>query len=270
MPWSPWPSCSTGSAWRHTGWVLLAVSFAAALLVAVAVRLLAGAARLRPDLGLALLWCLGIGGGFLIAAFGYIRGVAVPDEFPQAPDVPYQANHVRWGIDTGNVNPFSFAEIGGLGDHLRGFYPSLWHGFTVPVAELTGASVPLAINAMDVAMLAAFTAGCVFLANQLITQRASVTLWSGVLSASFVAFPTFMFTWSGVLPNILAIALFPALLALVLEWLDQRASSRLDVRNGGHRSARQHERRSPSPARSPTRRPPAWRWRDQTARGSPC
>lgn len=213
---------------------LLAVSFAAALLVAVGVRLLAGAARLRPDLGLALLWCLGIGGGFLIGAFGYIRGVAVPDEFPQAPDVPYQANHVRWGIDTGNVNPFSFAEIGGLGDHLRGFYPSLWHGFTVPVAELTGASVPVAINAMDVAMLAAFTAGCVLLANQLITQRASVTLWSGVLSASFVAFPTFMFTWSGVLPNILAIALFPALLALVLEWLDQRASSRLDTRDGGH------------------------------------
>ncbi len=58
-------------------------------------------------------------------------------------------------------------------------------------------------------MLAVFAAGCVFLANQLITQRTSVTLWSGVLSASFVAFPTFMFTWGGVLPNILAIALYP-------------------------------------------------------------
>jgi hypothetical protein len=85
---------------------------------------------------------------------------------------------------------------------------------------------------MDVGMLAVFAAGCVFLANQLITQRTSVTLWSGVLSACFVAFPTFMFTWGGVLPNILAIALYPALLALVLEWLDQRASSRLESDNG--------------------------------------
>jgi hypothetical protein len=214
------------------GPILLGVSLAAALVVAVVVRVLAGAAPLRPDLGLGAVWCLGIGGGFLLATLSYIRGVAVPDEFPQAPDIPYQANHVRWGIETGNVNPFDFAQVGGLGENLRGFYPSLWHGFTVPVAELTGASVPVAINAMDVAMLAVFAAGCVFLANQLITQRTSVTLWSGVLSASFVAFPTFMFTWGGVLPNILAIALYPALLAIVLEWLDQRASSRLESDHG--------------------------------------
>lgn len=214
------------------GPILLGVSLAAALVVAVVVRVLAGAAPLRPDLGLGAVWCLGIGSGFLLATLSYIRGVAVPDEFPQAPDIPYQASHVRWGIETGNVNPFDFAQIGGLGENLRGFYPSLWHGFTVPVAELTGASVPLAINAMDVGMLAVFAAGCVFLANQLITQRTSVTLWSGVLSACFVAFPTFMFTWGGVLPNILAIALYPALLAIVLEWLDQRASSRLESDNG--------------------------------------
>ena len=142
----------------------------------------------------------------------------------------------------------------------------------MPVAELTGASVPVAINAMDVAMLAAFTAGCVLLANQLITQRASVTLWSGVLSASFVAFPTFMFTWSGVLPNILAIALFPALLALVLEWLDQRASSRLDVRNSsGDSTAVVGTIISAEVAATESDgRPPAWRWPDRTARGSRC
>lgn len=200
-------------------WRLVLVLLVPALVLALVLRRRLGAAPIRADLPGAAVGALALAGGFWMGAVGYERGVAVADEFPQAPDIPYQANHLRWAIETGDVNPFSFSSMGGLGADTLGFYPTLWHGLGTLTAQLTGASVPVVINVLDMAFLAVFTAGAILLGSVVIGQRHSVTAWSAVLSASFIAFPTFLFTWSGVLPNILATALFPAFLALVLLWL---------------------------------------------------
>lgn len=237
------------------GPVLVAVCLAVLLGLGLLCRRLLGAHRAPRDLRTLGVWLAATVIGATLGIWGYVAGVGLADEFAQAPDVPYHANHIAGGVQTGIMNPFTFADLGGLTPDSTGFYPSLWHGFAVLIVQLTGCSVPVAINAMSVACLVTLSATTVLLANVLFGLRTSISVWSAIFSSAFVGFPTFTFTWGGILPNIFALTLLPAFLALIYLGLGRllsepdRQRGRWWARRGRHRPL------GPGPASEPTEPP---------------
>lgn len=132
-----------------------------------------------------------------------------PDEISQTFDNIYHLNAVRYVLDTGTIAPTQ--------QLIAGFYPSLWHALTATVAMLSGASIPVAVNAVSVVVCGVvWTTSCVWLARQLAGDRMTVVLAAGVLSAALPAFPLLMLDFGVLYPNTLSISLLPAVLAALV------------------------------------------------------
>ncbi|WP_409047306.1 DUF6541 family protein [Microbacterium sp. HA-8] len=152
-----------------------------------------------------------IGAQFTVA-FG------APDTIAQRFDNIVHLNTVRYAIETANASPFS---IGATSD--IPFYPSGWHALTAVTASVSGASVPVAVNATNLAVVALiWPVSNLALAAQLFPGRRIALVTAGMLSTGFGAFPALFFNWGVLYPNALGYALIPAALASVI--LVRRAS----------------------------------------------
>lgn len=157
---------------------------AAAPFVAVAIAAIAIVARLVPIMG--------------------------GEEISQTFDNIYHLNAVRYILDTGLIGPTH--------QIIPGFYPSLWHALTATVAMISGASVPLAVNITSIAIAAiVWPASVVFLTRQIAGANTTALLTSGVLAAAMAGFPLLMLDHGVLYPNVLSIALLPAVIALLLQ-----------------------------------------------------
>jgi hypothetical protein len=153
-----------------------------------------------------------IGAQFTVA-FG------APDTIAQRFDNIVHLNTVRYAIETANASPFS---IGATSD--IPFYPSGWHALTAVTATVSGASVPVAVNATNLAVVALiWPVSILALAAQLFPGRRIALVTAGMLSTGFGAFPALFFNWGVLYPNALGYALIPAALASVI--LVRRASA---------------------------------------------
>ncbi len=153
-------------------------SFLAVVVAAVAI-----AARLLPSLG----------------------GDAISQTF----DNVYHLNAVRYIEDTGRISPTH--------QIIPGFYPSLWHAVTATVAMVSGGSIPLAVNVTSMVLAAVvWPISVVFLTRQIVGVNVTAMLTAGALSAGMAGFPMMMLDYGVLYPNVLSIALLPAVLALFL------------------------------------------------------
>lgn len=152
--------------------------------VAVAVGAIAIAARLVPVLG--------------------------GEDISQTFDNVYHLNAVRYILDTGLIGPTH--------QIIPGFYPSLWHAMTATVAMISGASIPLAVNVTSIVLAAVvWPASVVFLTRQIAGANTTAILAAGVLSAALAAFPFQMLSYGVLYPNVLSVALLPAVLGALLQ-----------------------------------------------------
>lgn len=132
-----------------------------------------------------------------------------PEHISQTFDNVYHLNAVRHILETGRIAPT--AQI------IPGFYPSLWHAFTATVTMLSGASVPVAVNAVSVVLGAVvWPASVIAFTKQIIGANAVASLTAGVLAGGLAGFPYLMLDYGVLYPNVLSIALLPAILALLL------------------------------------------------------
>lgn len=160
-------------------------------------------------------------GGIVVAA-GIITAQLTyafvePESISQTFDAIVHLNSIRYAIDSANASAFHIGDTSDIP-----FYPNGWHSLVSLTAEMTGASVPVAINSTNIAIGAiAWPASCMALGLAFLGERASAALATAALSTGLGAFPI-MLLWFGVLyPNMTGYAILPA--GLAAAWLLVRA-----------------------------------------------
>jgi hypothetical protein len=209
-----------GLAGAPFGVAALVVGTAVAAVVAFGVgRLLPGAARPRACRASGVAGLAGVAAGGVCVTLAVARGIGRPDVFPQTFDAVFHLNAVWHALHTRDASSLTLGTVAAPGNS-SAFYPAAWHGLVVLVAQVSGASVVVAVSAVSVAVAAVvWPLGCVLFAREVAGARPGVLFAAGVLSAAFGASPYLLLSYGTLWPNALANALLPATLACAARML---------------------------------------------------
>ena len=145
---------------------------------------------------------------------GLVRLIGRPDNISQAWDNLFHLNAIRAVLDTGSGSSLTLGALGS-GDRLNP-YPAAWHDLVSLVVQGTGASIPAAVTAVTIVVAAmVWPISCIFLTTRVTGTRPVPVLLAGGLSAVFGAFPYQILYFGPLYPFFLAVALLPAVLALL-------------------------------------------------------
>lgn len=151
----------------------------------------------------------------VLIGFVLVRSMHDPEFFSQRYDNFFHLNAVQYVLDTGNASPLwlgSMTSPAGVP-----FYPSGWHALVSIVVAVSGASVPLATNAMIIVVAAiVWPIGAVFLVRELLGRNQILTVIAGALAAAFPAFPFLLLHYGVLYPLFLGLAVATA--AIVAAW----------------------------------------------------
>ncbi|GAA1647639.1 DUF6541 family protein [Microbacterium flavum] len=173
-------------------------------------------ARPRPEFDAWLLVGLLLAVALLSARV--IGAIQEPDRISQTYDNVFHLNAVRWVLDTGSA---SALDIGYMTNPAGppSFYPSAWHGLVALVAQLTGATVPVAINGVVLAIAAVVTPlGLLLLTRTLFGRSPVLSIAVGLVTAS-VPLSLLLMDYGVLYPFQLGVALLPIALALTVRLL---------------------------------------------------
>jgi hypothetical protein len=203
-------------------WNVLQVLVAAVVLAAagLVVRLVGPKARGGAAKPLRARWPLLVhAGALLIPAVLITRGLTNmfggPDRFSQTYDNVFHLNAIRYILETGSASSRTLGGMYSNGETVS-TYPAAWHDLVSLVVQVTGVSIPEAINAVNLVVAAlVWPISCIFLATRVTGMRPAPVLFAGALSATFGAFPYLMLDFGVLYPFFMSLALLPAGLALV-------------------------------------------------------
>lgn len=164
---------------------------------------------------------LAVSGGLVLAAVVIAVQLTYvfvePDSISQTFDNIVHLNAVRLALDTRDASAFTVGMTSGIG-----FYPNGWHSIVTLVAHATGAGIPVAVNASNIAIGAvAWPASTMALSAVLFHERAAALVSAAALSTAFGAFPILLLHFGVLYPNMLAYAILPAGLAVVFGLLHE-------------------------------------------------
>ncbi|MFF2315671.1 DUF6541 family protein [Arthrobacter sp. NPDC058097] len=160
---------------------------------------------------------IGVAVGALLIARRVIQLVGEPDNISQRYDNVFHLNAVRFILDTGNASTLNLGSMAGGTGGLSSVYPAVWHSLAALVSQLTGASVPVSVNVINlVASAVIWPISVVFLTRVVIGPRPVGLMAAGVLSAGFLAFPYLLLVWGPLFPNLLSVSALPAGVAAVI------------------------------------------------------
>ncbi|WP_133434080.1 DUF6541 family protein [Aeromicrobium phragmitis] len=164
--------------------------------------------------------------GTLVMTYLIAQSVKSPENFSMRFDNAFHTSAIRWAVETGNASSLSISSFSSF-DGASSLYPAAWHGFVALVADVTGVSVPAAINAANIAAAAlGWVAGTIFLALVAIGRRRAVPWTAALVACGFQAFPLLLLNWGTLYPNFFGVTLLPALLALTVLVLRVRGTHR--------------------------------------------
>ncbi|MFP3459415.1 DUF6541 family protein [Arthrobacter globiformis] len=160
---------------------------------------------------------VGVAVGAMLIARRVIQLVGEPDNISQRYDNVFHLNAVRFILDTGNASTLNLGSMAGGTGGLSSVYPAVWHSLAALVSQLTGASVPVSVNVINlVASAVIWPVSVVFLTRVVIGPRPVGLMAAGVLSAGFLAFPYLLLVWGPLFPNLLSVSALPAGVAAVI------------------------------------------------------
>lgn len=168
--------------------------------------------------------------GVAIGASVFLASIGSPGAFMQDFDNIHHLNSVRGFLDSGNWSSLGVTYYPLEGDAaLRpfpdaSFYPSAWHGVVAMVADATGASLPVAVNAtLFVFAFVAFPLAMLSLVQALFDELPrAVVLLGACCVVLFAAFPGGFLKFGPLYPNLAAFAVMPAAVACFLRAFDAR------------------------------------------------
>jgi hypothetical protein len=194
------------------------VSLVIAVLVGVVAFLLrhkAPAVRADPR-RVTLAAAVGLVPAVILGAISLAKGIVRPDALSQTYDAVLHYNAVASILDTGRASSLTMGNLDVPGDPSI-FYPGAWHDLTSLVAMSGGFSIPLSVNMISAVIgIVVWPVGCMLLVRQVIGRSAVGLAITGVVSVSFSAFPWGLLSFGVLWPNLLGMAITPAVLALVI------------------------------------------------------
>ena len=133
-----------------------------------------------------------------------------PGSISQTYDAVFHLNSVRFALDTGQASSLTIGAMTG-----GGFYPAGWNAIAAFVASTTGAAVPVAVNITSIVLAAVFwPLSCLLMTTWVAGRQSAATIAAGIACASLGAFPLLMMDFGVLYPNLLAISVLPASIAL--------------------------------------------------------
>lgn len=161
-----------------------------------------------------LLLAAGLGalGAAMLIGVQMATAMISPDSISQTYDNVFHLNAVRWAMETHNASPLNLGAFTGISA-----YPAGWHGLVSIVGELSGATIPVAVNSTNIAIGAVvWPLGCLYLVQAVAGHRITTTVLSFVFAAGFSTFPMMMIDWGVLYPNLLSISVLPAAIGMAL------------------------------------------------------
>lgn len=161
-----------------------------------------------------------------VIAVQFMRAFGDPRNISQTFDNILHLNSIRYALETQNASMFHIGDTSDVE-----FYPNGWHSLTTLVAGLSGADVPVAVNAANLAIGAVlWTGSSMALAWVLFRGRRSAMVATAALTTAFGAFPGLLWSWGVLYPNVTGYAMIPAMMALTVRLLEP-APARSRVRD---------------------------------------
>ncbi|WP_109209932.1 MULTISPECIES: DUF6541 family protein [Microbacterium] len=173
--------------------------------------------------GLAASWA----GGTAIIGVVAFASVPSPELVSQTYDNVFHVSAIADILANGNASSLTLRTLIET-DRAFAFYPAGWHATVALVAQITGVSVPVAVNAAWIAVCAViWLPGVAWLTQACLPRIAAgtVALVALPLGAAFGAMPYALLTWGTLYPTFLATALLPVAVAMpVWAWRGWRAT----------------------------------------------
>lgn len=164
-------------------------------------------------------------GGAAIATT-LVLSIKSADAISQTYDAIFHLNAVRLILETANASPFAM-DLSNPGN--PGFYPTVWHGFVALVAQISGASIPVATNAvLFVVCAVVWPIGAVALGRAIAGPSPRTSIVAGVIAAGFPNFPLSLAGFGVLYPNLLSTALLPFVIVAALQLLGLGQARRAD------------------------------------------
>lgn len=143
-----------------------------------------------------------------IATVLVARGIGDATNVSQTYDGLFHLNAVTQILSNADASPFHLNLAYPLQEVT--FYPSVWHATVALIAQLTGAAVPVATNALVLTVSAwVWPVAMLFLSERVFVRRPQHLFVAAVLIVSFSAFPYLLIAWGVLYPNLLSTALLP-------------------------------------------------------------
>lgn len=209
--------------WVGLSWSVLPVLLVAVILGGVLFALRRATRRLQPARAARrpfdgwLLFALLSSAALL--AYQVTMIIGGPESISQTFDNIFHLNGVRFVLDTGNASSlwlgFMTNPTGGLA-----FYPAGWHALVALIVQLSGASIPIAVNAATLVIAAVlWPLGILLLTRTLFGRSPVLMVTAGLLAASLPVFPILLMDYGVLYPYQLGLALLPVALAATLRML---------------------------------------------------
>lgn len=154
----------------------------------------------------------------IVITLRFTTGISSPENFSQTFDNNYHLNAVWHVAETQNGSSLT---LGNLTDASRGFYPAAFADMLGLVVQLTGAAVPVVVNAATLVFGAVvWPLSCAFLISRVVGHRQIPLLAVGLFSAAFSASPYLLVAFGVLYPNFASLTLVPVAIGLAAEWLN--------------------------------------------------
>ncbi|MFF0988354.1 DUF6541 family protein [Kocuria nitroreducens] len=175
------------------------------------------------------LYPVGAAAGLAIGAVLLVRRMASvighPEAMAQRWDNIFHLNAIRYVVETGNGSTLTLNRMVSP-DSTIALYPAAWHQLASLAVPLTGDSVLVAHNLTLLAVAGlVWPASCIFLVRCLVGPSPVAAVVAGTAAAGFSVFPLGLMAWGPLFPNILALAIAPVSLGLLVRLLGPGVSA---------------------------------------------
>lgn len=161
-----------------------------------------------------------VGVAAVIALVVFVHAMGDPSSFSRNDDTTVHLSVVRGFLDSGTFSTLHVSKYLDLGE-AGGYYPAAWHVATAVVASFVGNNVALAANAMIlVVCVFVLPAGMLLLMRSLFPGNKLALYGGSLFSVAFCGFPWGFVVYGQLLSNLLAFALVPGALGLLVYGLN--------------------------------------------------
>lgn len=206
------------ASWIHVPWSALPVVVVTAVVgsVIVLVRLrFAGheqSLSSAPSASIVAL-VIAVAGAVVLVAWRVLEIVQAPGNISQSFDNIFHLNGVRYILRESDASSLQLGRMTSPDGSLP-FYPAAWHAVVSLVVQLSGASIPVAVNAVVLVVAAVvWPLSAVLLARTMFGTRPAYTVMAAVAAIGVPAFPFLLMDYGVLYPLQMSLALLPVSIA---------------------------------------------------------